>query len=150
MLRAVFEGNGFMQTEGHDWNVLWACQSQKPCMYEGLNENQKLNHFPQSFELTRKDRLCYNVVKMQEKFGRAEFDIIPETYILPDEFADFYSHFHKLKTKEQFNQWIIKPTNSSQGKGIYIVNSFLVKLLFHRLTIYPRYPLTSSALSANT
>ena len=65
---------------------------------------------------------------MQEKFGRAEFDIIPETYILPDEFADFYSHFHKLKSKEQLNQWIIKPTNSSQGKGIYIVNSFLIKL----------------------
>ena len=47
---------------------------------------------------------------MQERFGKEEFNIIPDTYILPDEFADFYSHFHKLKTKEvQNNQWIIKP-----------------------------------------
>ena len=63
-------------------------------MYEGLNDNQKINHFPFSYELTRKDRLCYNIVKMQEKFGKEEFNIIPDTYILPDEFADFYSHFH--------------------------------------------------------
>lgn len=60
---------------------------------------------------------------MQDKFGKDEFNIIPDTYILPDEFADFYSHFHKLKAKEvQNNQWIIKPQNSSQGKGIYIID----------------------------
>ncbi len=62
---------------------------------------------------------------MQEKYGKEEFNIIPDTYILPDEFADFYSHFHKLKAKEvQNNLWIIKPQNSSQGKGIYIVSFY--------------------------
>jgi len=70
---------------------LWLCQSCKPYMYEGLTEFQKINHFPSSFEITRKDRLCYNIVKMQERFGKEEFNIIPDTYILPDEFADFYS-----------------------------------------------------------
>ena len=59
---------------------------------------------------------------MQEKFGKEKFNIIPDTYILPDEFADFYSHFHMLKSKELPNNWIIKPTNSSQGKGIYIID----------------------------
>ena len=66
-------------------------------MYEGLNENQKINHFPLSNELTRKDRLCYNMVVMQEKFGKDEFNIIPDSFILPDEFADFYSAFHSAK-----------------------------------------------------
>ena len=65
---------------------------------------------------------------MQEKFGKDEFNIIPDTYILPDEFADFYSHYHKLKSKEQSNLWIIKPQNSSQGKGIYIVSYFLLTI----------------------
>jgi hypothetical protein len=77
-----------------------------------LNEYQKINHFPNSFELTRKDRLCANIVKMQEKFGKECFNIIPDTYNLPDEFADFYSHFHKLKNQgsdSTVNQWIIKP-----------------------------------------
>ena len=36
---------------------------------------------------------------MQEKFGKETFHIIPDTYNLPDEFADFYSHFHKLKNQ---------------------------------------------------
>jgi hypothetical protein len=56
-----------------------------------------VNHFPGSTEITRKDRLCYNTVRMQEKFGKHLFDIVPDTYVLPDEFSDFYTHFHKLK-----------------------------------------------------
>jgi hypothetical protein len=71
---------------------------------------------------------------MQEKYGKEAFDIIPDTYNLPDEFADFYSHFHQLRQKmdqmksssdkqvENFNQWIIKPQNSCQGKGIFIID----------------------------
>jgi hypothetical protein len=49
---------------------------------------------------------------MQDKFGKEEFNIIPDSYILPDEFADFYSHFHSLRNKDQTNTWIIKPQNS--------------------------------------
>ena len=59
---------------------------------------------------------------MQEKFGKEKFNIIPDSYILPDEFADFYSHFHSLRSKDKNNMWIIKPQNSSQGKGIYIID----------------------------
>jgi hypothetical protein len=122
LLKSVYEANNFGQTEGHDWNILWTSQSLKQNMYENLSDYQKINHFPNSFELTRKDRLCANIVKMQERFGKEAFNIIPDSYILPDEFADFYSHFHSLRSKEQHNMWIIKPQNSSQGKGIYIVS----------------------------
>lgn len=62
---------------------------------------------------------------MQERFGKEAFDIIPDTYNLPDEFADFYNHFHKLNQQEsskQDNLWIVKPTNSCQGKGIFIID----------------------------
>ena len=93
LLRSLFEFNGFSHTESHEWNVLWSSSSCKSYLYEGLNEYQKINHFPQSYEITRKDRLCYNMVRMQEKFGKANFDFIPDTYILPDEFGDFYAHY---------------------------------------------------------
>jgi tubulin polyglutamylase TTLL5 len=123
LLRSIFECNGFSHTESHEWNILWSSSSCKSYLYEGLNEYQKINHFPQSYEITRKDRLCYNMVRMQEKFGKGNFDFIPDTYILPDEFGDFYAHYQKLKQHDsKKNVWIVKPANSSQGKGIYIVD----------------------------
>lgn len=57
LVRSVLEAHGFSHTDGHDWNLLWTCTSCKPYLYEGLNENQKINHFPLSSELTRKDCL---------------------------------------------------------------------------------------------
>lgn len=129
LVRAVLETNAWQCTETHDWNMLWSSQPFKNYIYDNMNEYQKVNHFPNSHELTRKDRLCANIVKMQDKYGKDNFDIIPDSYNLPDEFADFYSQFHanrsKLEgTKEASygNQWIIKPVNSCQGKGIFIVD----------------------------
>jgi tubulin polyglutamylase TTLL5 len=119
----VLEANGFQHTESHDWNVLWSNSGCKTYLYEGLNEYQKINHFPCSNEITRKDKLCQNVVKMQERHGKHYFDFIPDTYVLPEEFGDFYNHYQKLKQNEsKKNIWIIKPANSCQGKGIYIVD----------------------------
>jgi hypothetical protein len=93
LIRSVFENNGFAATESHEWNVLWSSSSCKSYLYEGLNEYQKINHFPQSHEITRKDRLCFNMVRMQERYGKQHFDFAPDTYILPDEFGEFYEHY---------------------------------------------------------
>lgn len=64
LVRSMAEANGFGHTESHEWNFLWSSSSCKSYLYEGLNEYQKINHFPNSYEITRKDRLSMNVVKM--------------------------------------------------------------------------------------
>jgi tubulin polyglutamylase TTLL5 len=69
LVRSIFEAHGFKYTESHEWNMLWSSGICKNYLYEGLNEYQKINHFPQSYEITRKDRLSVNVQKMQEKYG---------------------------------------------------------------------------------
>ena len=69
---------------------MWSSRGADQHLFDDLHEFQKVNHFPGLSELTRKDRLIANVVAMQERFGKREFDIIPDSYILPDEFADFY------------------------------------------------------------
>ena len=93
LVRSLLEANKFSHTESHEWNVLWSSSSCKSFLYEGLNEFQRINHFPMSYEITRKDRLCANFVKAQEKFGRKEYDFMPDTYILPQEFNEFHAHY---------------------------------------------------------
>ena len=123
LCRSILEQHGFSSTDSHEWNILWSSSSCKSYQYEGLNEYQKINHFPQSYEITRKDRLCFNIVRLQERFGKNAFDFCPDTYILPDEFGDFYNHYQKLKQHEsKKNVWIVKPANACQGRGIYIVD----------------------------
>lgn len=76
-----------------------------------------------SYEITRKDRLCFNVVRMQERFGKQHFDFVPDTYILPDEFGEFYEHYQKLKQHDsKKNIWIVKPASGAQGRGIQLID----------------------------
>jgi hypothetical protein len=93
LVRSLCEANNFSYTESHEWNILWSSSSCKAYLYEGLNEYQRINHFPHSYEITRKDRMCFNYVKMQEKFGREAYDFVPDTYILPNEYGDLLNHY---------------------------------------------------------
>lgn len=61
---------------------------------------------------------------MQEKFGHEAFNIIPDSYVLPDEWVDFNVHYNELKKDAPYkNLWICKPSSSCQGKGIYITDN---------------------------
>ena len=96
LVRSTLESYGFSYTESHDWNMLWLCVPGKPYLYEGLNEYQKINHFPNSFEMTRKDKLCINILKMQERFGKDPFYIVPDTFVLPEEEEEFKEFFDDM------------------------------------------------------
>lgn len=116
-------------------------------IYHGLTENQRINHFPSANEITRKDKLCNSIVYMQEQYGKTHFDIVPETFILPEELADFYTEFQGQKP----SKWIIKPPASCQGRGIYIVDS-LKKVPTDESCIISKYienPLLINALKSD-
>ena len=119
LVRSTLENSGFCYTDSHDWNVMWIGQSGHRYLYESLNEHQRINHFPSSHEITRKDKLALSILKMQKKFGKEEFDFYPDTYVLPEEFSEFYMHFNKSRDP----YWILKPVNSSQGKGINLIDN---------------------------
>lgn len=118
LIRSIVENSGFSPTDSHEWNLMWLGGCPKPYLYDGLLEYQRINHFPNSFEITRKDRLCANITDMQEKYGLQDFAFIPETFVLPDEFNDFLNSFQREK-----GLWILKPSASSQGKGIYLIEN---------------------------
>ena len=50
----------------NEFSLLWTGSHLKPYVLRGLTEYQKVNHFPRSYEITRKDRLYRNVQRMQQ------------------------------------------------------------------------------------
>lgn len=68
---------------------------------------QKVNHFPGTFHLGRKDRLWQNIHKMQLKFGFDQFNIIPKSFVLP---RDAQLLKEEMQANADFaQQYIIKP-----------------------------------------
>ncbi|CAH1107627.1 unnamed protein product [Psylliodes chrysocephalus] len=121
-----------------DFNLLWTGSHPKPekvSKYEtvlhgeeillfnfgtirSLASHQRVNHFPRSYELTRKDRLYKNIERMQHTKGFKHFDFIPQTFVMPIEYRELCSTHHRIK-----GPWIVKPVASSRGRGIFIVES---------------------------
>lgn len=134
LVRAILEQAGFMQTDSHEWNLLWAGTVPPRYLFDGLADYQRINHYPRTEELTRKDRLHLNISKMQDKFGKEHFNFLPETYILPDQFSEFAGRFQE--TPDWL--WIAKPNASSQGKGIFLVES-LTDAIVTDLHVVSRY-----------
>ncbi|XP_037073354.1 tubulin polyglutamylase TTLL5-like [Pollicipes pollicipes] len=100
-----------------DFNILWTGVHPKPFVLRNLYDYQRVNHFPRSYELTRKDRLCKNIERMKYIRGAKHFDFIPPSYIMPNEYQEFCSAFLKDR-----GAWIVKPVASSRGRGIYLIN----------------------------
>ena len=104
-------------------NIIWKLLKQDkmfPLLKE-LNKYQKYNHFPITWQLSRKDNLYTNYKKMQKKFPN-DFKYMPETYILPKDREIFNSKIENYQLNKN-NIWLIKPVASSRGRGIRILTN---------------------------
>ena len=57
------------------WNVMWTGLT-KPEILKDMTKYQRVNHFPQSFHLGRKDLMWKSVYRMKKAFPK-DFDICP-------------------------------------------------------------------------
>ncbi|WAQ94186.1 TTLL4-like protein [Mya arenaria] len=132
----VAEGEkGFRITKrNHDWLGCWGKHMKSPG-FKALREYQKLNHFPGSFQIGRKDRLWRNLSKMQVHFGKKEFGFFPQTYCLPTDAKLLKRAFEDGTTKQK---WIIKPPASARGIGIKVINK-LTQVPKKRPVVVQRY-----------
>lgn len=119
IVRNIFNYHGFHEVHPNssDFNLIWTGGHLKPFTLRSLTEFQKVNHFPRSYEITRKDRLFKNIQRMQQIKGVKHFDFIPQSYILPSEYQDFCAAFLREK-----GLWIVKPVASSRGRGVFLCN----------------------------
>ena len=47
--------------------------------------------------------MAVNIKKMQDKFSKAYFNFIPETFVLPDQFPDFELQFEAIENKNKIS-----------------------------------------------
>ncbi|GMF28532.1 unnamed protein product [Phytophthora lilii] len=67
-----FERRGWTKTEGDDWNVYWANKTTIKNMFNPENgvrlvDGQYVNHFPNHYELTRKDLMVKNIKRYKKE-----------------------------------------------------------------------------------
>lgn len=115
-----------IQTTGTEWVK---CSKY---FYYCYNIIRVLNHFPNHFELTRKDLMVKNIKRFRKDMEKENnpiadrdesgnllyIDVVPMTYILPGDYTIFVEEFKKNPN----TTWIMKPTSRSQGSGIFLVN----------------------------
>ena len=103
-----------------NWLFQWTTQSIKNGVFSQMSKYQKINQFPKSIELTRKDFLAHRIHRMQDQHGNHHFSFWPKTFVLPKE----YDQLQAQMVQDPYQFWINKPSGLAQGKGIYITNNY--------------------------
>jgi tubulin polyglutamylase TTLL9 len=118
----------YKQTEDeNEWDFFWADVHwiKEQMDHVHLEDHQRVNHFRNHFELTRKDLLVKNIKRAKRQLEKEDkkeeskkYDFIPSSYILPSEYSMFAEEFKKNNN----SIWIMKPNARAQGKGVFLVN----------------------------
>ncbi|XP_033328006.2 tubulin tyrosine ligase-like 5 isoform X3 [Megalopta genalis] len=135
LINLLLQAHGLIEVPMNEteFNILWMGNHPKPDILRNLMPHQKVNHFPRSYEITRKDRLYKNIEAMQRSKGLRNLDFIPQTFLLPSESRELLTAHFRYR-----GPWIVKPKASSRGRGIYIVNS-PEKILMDESVIVAQY-----------
>ncbi|CAB3230025.1 unnamed protein product [Arctia plantaginis] len=146
VIRASCERRGWTQVGIDDeWNFYWSYTQNCRNLFSiesgyRMNDNQLINHFPNHYELSRKDLLVKNIKRYRRELERdgnplaekadvvlpngqigtryLHLDFIPVTYVLPADYNMFVEEYRKSPQ----STWIMKPCGKSQGAGIFLIN----------------------------
>ena len=125
LVRDVFEEKGFREHEEgvdgeHHWHLHWKAGRFKPSEYEVASKLQRVNHFPKTTGITKKDCLLRNMRRMRGIHGPI-YDFFPEAYLLPTEYMTMVRVCKELAGRGVKPIWILKPTDASQGRKIFLI-----------------------------
>ncbi|XP_062312743.1 tubulin polyglutamylase TTLL4 isoform X1 [Osmerus eperlanus] len=116
----ITRSNFKVTKRSHDWLGCWGHHMKSPC-FKAIREYQKLNHFPGSFQIGRKDRLWRNLSKMQARFGKRDFGFFPRSFVLPQDIKQLKKAWEDGSSRQK---WIIKPPASARGIGIQVIHKW--------------------------
>lgn len=154
VLISNFERLGWIRSTDEDFDLYWASVHNVRGLFnpdnlsKRLRDGQVVNHFPNHYELTRKDLMARNIKRYRRErerqeqlavaegmdlnlsrkrghsepnlanFERVPLEWVPATYSLPNDYALFVEEFRKSPN----STWIAKPTGKAQGRGIFLVS----------------------------
>ena len=122
-----FTRRGWQRTEGDDWNVYWANVMTVRAAFHPdsgfrLSDLQLINHFPNHYELTRKDLMVKNMKRYLREAARDPAllgglempdDFVPMTYMLPADYSLFVEEFRRNPNA----MWIMKASERASERA---------------------------------
>ncbi|CAG5135478.1 unnamed protein product [Candidula unifasciata] len=120
ILREILTAHGFREVGmlQRRYNLAWTGRHTKPSYVRKMAYCHVINHFPGTEELTRKDKLYKNIIRMQETKGKEHFDFVPVSFKLPTEYRSLRSHY-----KKERGLYIVKPVSLSRGRGVFVIDN---------------------------
>lgn len=114
--------NNIIRTKNFEQaNIIWKLLKPDKMypLLRRLNHYQRFNHFPMTWQLSRKDNLYSNYKKLRDQFPN-DYHYLPESYIMP---KDLELIKPKLMNYQMTidNLWLLKPVASSRGRGIRLM-----------------------------
>ncbi len=125
----VMRDRGWMEVERDgpvsDWDFMWADVAWMRELFDHVHfsDHQRINHFRNHYELTRKDHMVKNLKRLRKTLEREgspvakELDFFPSTYVVPGDYSLFAEEFRRSPAV-----WIAKPVGRAQGRGIFLFN----------------------------
>eukprot|EP00760_Papus_ankaliazontas_P024358 PhM_4_TR2261/c0_g1_i1/m.15705/K16600/TTLL2; tubulin polyglutamylase TTLL2 len=110
-------------------------------LYNEAYPHARLNHFPRSGSITKKDNLHRNLRRFRvAQGGGAMLDFAPTTFVLPGEYVKFCQAYGDAQEADGGTNavWICKPSELSRGRKIFVFRD-IGELLYDCSSVVQRY-----------
>ena len=103
---------------------------------------QRVNHYPKSSEITKKEGLYRHMKRMKTVHGSL-FSFVPETFSLPNEYVKFCQYFASERERAvslglKAPLYIVKPSELSRGRKIFVFDD-IGELSYDCASVVQRY-----------
>lgn len=110
---------GWKATAGADYDLWWRNTRFPPARVFAAQSRQRVNHFINSGRITKKAGMIYYMKQYRKLYGPDVYNFMPPSLIISPR-TD--KKLFQLDEDISKRIWIVKPSSSSQGRGIRLIN----------------------------